>query len=250
MLRLGFIPFSYYVIADCFDFHSHKSISAEVLFKQIRFTGLEALSLIFTISFVLSVLIISQGYPILTSIGQQALIYDILIVSIVRDGGPFIVCFIVLARSGTAITTELGNMVVAKEMDALNAMGISLISYLIVPRVLGMFFSVILLMSYFVLGGTLSSFLTVSLFNHMPLVRFVSELLNQLTLVDLIIMFAKVVLCGLLVALISCFHGLKVNKAITEVPQRNIKAVGQSLTIICIVHLVLSSTLLLDLGVL
>lgn len=250
MLRLGFIPFSYYVIADCFDFHSHKSISAEVLFKQIRFTGLEALSLIFTISFVLSVLIIAQGYPILTSIGQQSLIYDILIVSIVRDGGPFIVCFIVLARSGTAITTELGNMVVAKEMDALNAMGISLISYLVVPRVLGMFFSVILLMSYFVLAGTISSFLTVSLFNHMPLVRFISELLNQLTLVDLIIMFAKVVLCGLLVALISCFHGLKVNKATTEVPQRNIKAVGQSLTIICIVHLVLSSTLLIDLGVL
>jgi phospholipid/cholesterol/gamma-HCH transport system permease protein len=250
MLRLGFIPFSYYVIADCFDFYSHKSISAEVLFKQIRFTGLEALSLIFTISFVLSVLIIAQGYPILTSIGQQALIYDILIVSIVRDGGPFIVCFIVLARSGTAITTELGNMVVAKEMDALNAMGISLISYLVVPRVLGMFFSVILLMSYFVLAGTISSFLTVSLFNHMPLVRFISELLNQLTLVDLIIMFAKVVLCGLLVALISCFHGLKVNKATTEVPQRNIKAVGQSLTIICIVHLVLSSTLLIDLGVL
>jgi phospholipid/cholesterol/gamma-HCH transport system permease protein len=246
MLRLGFIPFSYYVIADCFDFYSHKSISAEVLFKQIRFTGLEALSLIFTISFVLSVLIIAQGYPILTSIGQQALIYDILIVSIVRDGGPFIVCFIVLARSGTAITTELGNMVVAKEMDALNAMGISLISYLVVPRVLGMFFSVILLMSYFVLAGTISSFLTVSLFNHMPLVRFISELLNQLTLVDLIIMFAKVVLCGLLVALISCFHGLKVNKATTEVPQRNIKAVGQSLTIICIVHLVLSSTLLLN----
>ena len=83
----------------------------------------------------------------------------------------------------------------------------------------------------------------------MPLVRFISELLNQLTLVDLIIMIAKVVLCGLLVALISCFHGLKVNKAITEVPQRNIKAVGQSLTIICIVHLVLSSTLLIDLGV-
>lgn len=246
MLRLGFIPFSYYVIADCFDFYSHKSISAEVLFKQIRFTGLEALSLIFTISFVLSVLIIAQGYPILTSIGQQALIYDILIVSIVRDGGPFIVCFIVLARSGTAITTELGNMVVAKEMDALNAMGISLISYLVVPRVLGMFFSVILLMSYFVLAGTISSFLTVSLFNHMPLVRFISELLNQLTLVDLTIMFVKVVLCGLLVALISCFHGLKVNKSTTEVPQRNIKAVGQSLTIICIVHLVLSSTLLLN----
>lgn len=245
MLRLGFIPFSYYVIADCFNFHSYKSISAEVLFKQIRFTGLEALSLIFTISFVLSVLIIAQGYPFLMSIGQQALIYDILIVSIIRDGGPFIVCFVILARSGTAITTELGNMVVAQEIDALNAMGISPISYLVVPRVLGMFFSVILLMSYFVLGGTISSFLTVSLFNHMPLVRFISEFLNQLSIIDLVIMFTKVTLCGLCIALISCFHGLKVNKATTEVPQRNIKAVGQSLTIICIVHLVLSSTLLL-----
>jgi phospholipid/cholesterol/gamma-HCH transport system permease protein len=74
MLRLGFIPFSYYVIADCFDFHSHKSISLDVLFKQIKFTGLQALSLIITISFVLSILIVAQGYPVMASIGQQALI--------------------------------------------------------------------------------------------------------------------------------------------------------------------------------
>jgi phospholipid/cholesterol/gamma-HCH transport system permease protein len=246
MLRLGFIPFSYYVIADCFDFHSHKSISLDVLFKQIKFTGLQALSLIITISFVLSILIVAQGYPVMASIGQQALIYDILIAGIIRDGGPFIVCFIVLARSGTAITTELGNMAVAKEIDALNAMGISVISYLVVPRVLGMFFSMILLMAYFFVSGFVSSFLTASVFSHIPLLTFIYELLNHTNLSDIIIMLLKVSLSGLFIALISCFQGLKVGQATTEVPQRNIKAVGQSLFVISLLHLLLSSFILLS----
>ncbi|TMN86671.1 hypothetical protein CWB72_19050 [Pseudoalteromonas phenolica] len=245
MLRLGFIPFSYYVISDCFNFSSHKSISADVLFKQIKFTGVQALTLVITISFVTSILIVAQGFPILSSVGQQSLIFDILIAGIFRDGGPFIVSFIILARSGTAITTELGNMVVNKEIDALNAMGISIISYLVVPRVVGMFLSVIILMSYFMVSGLVSSFVTASMFNHMPLSSFTNGLLDKLTLLDFIIMSSKVSLSALIVALITCYHGLKVEQATTEVPQRNIKAVGQSVFSICFIHLCLTSAMII-----
>ncbi|NQZ12750.1 MAG: ABC transporter permease, partial [Algicola sp.] len=127
----GFTTFSVEVILDIINFRKSRSINIDVLVKQVLFTGVEAIGLCVMISLMLGALIIVEGYQLLAALGQIDWIYKILIFAMVRDLGPFIICFIVLARSGTAITTELGNMVISKEVDALIVMGISPISYLV-----------------------------------------------------------------------------------------------------------------------
>ncbi|KZN32505.1 ABC transporter permease [Pseudoalteromonas luteoviolacea] len=236
MIAYGFLPFSAYVISDFIFFHRNRSISFDVLVRQVRFTGVEALGLVVLIAMLIGALIIVQGYPLLAAIGQGNWIYDILISTIVRDLGPFIVCFIVLARSGTAITTELGNMVVSKEIDALISMGVSPISYLVAPRVLGMVISLVLLMSYFVACGIFGGYLVSNAFQSIPVSTFFARLIGELHWLDIVIMLVKVALSGLFISLISSYHGLTVNRAITEVPQRNIKAVGRGLISLCLIH--------------
>ncbi len=76
----------------------------------------------------LGALIIVEGHNLLGAVGQTDWIYKALIFTLVRDIGPIIVSFIVIARSGTAIATELGNMVVNREYDALRVMGVSPVS--------------------------------------------------------------------------------------------------------------------------
>ncbi|MCF2910747.1 MULTISPECIES: ABC transporter permease [Pseudoalteromonas] len=236
MINYGFLPFSAYVVSDFLVFHRNRSISLEILLRQIRFTGVEALGLVMLIALLIGALIIVQGYPLLSSIGQVKWTYAILISTIVRDLGPFIVCFVVLARSGTAITTELGNMVVRKEIDALIAMGVSPISYLVAPRVLGMVASLILLMSYFVACGIFGGYLVSNAFASIPVSTFFAKLMAQLHWLDMVIMLAKVAFSGLMISLIASYHGLTVKSAITEVPQRNIKAVGRGLIALCVIH--------------
>ena len=238
MKKQGFGVFAAQVLSELWHFRKDSAINLEVLKKQVLFTGVEAVGLSMLIAMLLGALIIVEGHQLLSVLGQTQWIYKILIFAMVRDLGPFIVCFIVLARSGSAITTELGNMVVGKEVDALVAMGISPLSYLVVPRVLGMMLSLLLLMSYFLMSGIFGGFLVSNLFQSIPFGDFLQQVLGQLHYLDIVVMLVKVSVSGLFISLISCYHGLTVVKAVTEVPQRNIKSVGRGVMAVCAVNFV------------
>lgn len=236
MVVNGLFSYTFDVIKDIINFRHNQAISLDVLIKQIFFTGVEALGLCVLLSVLLGMVIIVEGHEFLMAIGQGDWVYKILIFAMVRDVGPFIVCLIILSRSGTAITTELGNMRVNKEIDALVAMGISPISYLISPRVWGMMLSLLILMSYFLMAGIFGGFLLSNLFQNIPFLDFFSRLVKELHLFDIIIMFIKVMVSGFFIAVISSYHGLSVKHAVTEVPQRNIKAVAGSVVAVVLIN--------------
>ena len=186
----------------------------------------------------LGALIIVEGHNLLGAVGQTDWIYKALIFTLVRDIGPIIVSFIVIARSGTAIATELGNMVVNREYDALRVMGVSPVSYLVVPRVFGVALSQLLLIIYFIVVGFFGGFLVSNIFLPLPFVDFIDSLARDITLADLMTMVFKVVVSGFFIGVISCYHGLSVRRTFTDVPQRTIKAVGGSIVAVCIINAV------------
>jgi phospholipid/cholesterol/gamma-HCH transport system permease protein len=76
------------------------------------------------------------------------------------------------------------------------------------------------------MSGIFGGFLVSNLFQSITFFDFLTHLLDELRLLDIGIMIFKVAVSGLFICMISSYHGLTVVKAITEVPQRNIKAVG------------------------
>lgn len=57
-------------------------------------------------------------------------------ISIVREIGPVLTAVVVAARSGSAIAAEIGSMKVTEQIDALRALAVSPVRYLVVPRLL------------------------------------------------------------------------------------------------------------------
>lgn len=108
-----------------------------VLARQVLFTGFEATGFIALIAVIVGALVVVQAQYWLTRLGQSNLIGPILTAVVLRELGPLLTNFVVIARSGTAIATELANMKVHGEVRALDAMGIDPFVYLVVPRVLG-----------------------------------------------------------------------------------------------------------------
>jgi phospholipid/cholesterol/gamma-HCH transport system permease protein len=104
---------------------------------------------------------------ILPQFGQDERLYDILVLIIVRELGPVLTAFIITSRSGSAITTELGNMIVSHEIEAYESVGINPVTYLAVPRLLGVVFSMIILNIYFDIFGLFGSFVVTSMI-HFP----------------------------------------------------------------------------------
>jgi phospholipid/cholesterol/gamma-HCH transport system permease protein len=226
--------FFFQVLTETVLFFRRKQVALKVLVMQIYFTGVKAISIISFIALALGVIIIIQGRTLLPQFGQGSLLYTILIVIITRELGPILTAFIVIARSGTAIAAELGDMVVTHQIEAYIAVGINPISYLIVPRFLGVTISLILLTIYFNIVGLFASYFITQMFTPMQFTEYFRNLMNELKYNDIFISLLKSVIFGIIISLVATHNALKLKTASTEIPQVVIKAVGQGF-ILCII---------------
>jgi len=237
---LYFAAFVKVTVIELFLIAHRKQVVIMVLLRQILFTGYEALKLIAMVGLAIGAAIIIQGMALLDTFGQSGLVYNILIIVITKELGPLLTAFIIIARSGTAISTELGNMVVSNEIEALVSFGINPISYLVVPRVLGMVLSFFALSIYFNIAGLLGGYVVSAAFYPIPFTEFFSNLLSRMTIKDIVFAQVKAIVFGMVIAIISCYHGLQVQFASTEVPWRTIQAVVASLSWIIIFNILLT----------
>lgn len=231
--------FFYEILKETVSYVRQKR-SRRVLTFQILFTGVEALSVIAVLSLALGAIIIIQGVSLLPQFGQGSLIYTILITVITRELGPILTAFIVTARSGTAIATELGNMVINHEIEAYVATGINPINYLVVPRFIGVTVSVVLLNLYFNIFGLLGSYFLTQFIQAVGFVDYFSNLLRALSLVDVISSLLKSVVFGAIISTVATYYGFKVERSSTEVPQTAIKSVGQGFMLLVIANAILT----------
>ena len=221
------LGFFFQALKETILFVRRKQVAFKVLLLQILFTGVEALSIVSLIALSIGAVIIVEGGSILPRFGQTSLLYTILIVVITRELGPILTAFVIIARSGTAIATELGNMVVSHEIEAYISVGINPISYLVVPRILGVTISVMALTIYFNFFGLFGSFLVAQLIQPVPFLEYFRSLLRTIQLRDILSMVLKSFVFGVIISVVATFQGFKVSASVTEIPRAAIKAVGQ-----------------------
>ena len=209
-------------------------MSRPVLVAQIYFTGVEALPILALISTAIGATVIVQGVSLLPRFGQDELAFRILILVITRELGPLLTALFVAARSGTAITTELGNMVVGHEIEAYQAAGIDPIAHLAAPRLIGVTAAMVFLTLYFNLFGLLGSSIIASLIHGLPVGEYLGQLMLAIGTADITAMLVKSVVFGNIVATVATYYGFLVDRAVTEVPQKTIRCIGVSMAL-CIV---------------
>jgi len=192
----------------------------EITLRQIYFTGVEALRVVILISLALgTVIIVQTGSQLVSLAGGIDFIVPILVLVMFREVGPLLTAIIVVGRSGTAIATELGNMVIAQEIDAIQAMGINPVYFIVTPRIIGVTIAVFCLTTVFIAVGLLGGFWVSKLILPVTFSAFLQSLQNSLTASDLFLGFLKSLIFGLLIALTCAYHGLTVRFSSIEVPQ-------------------------------
>lgn len=198
----------------------------KILYKQVYFTGMEALNKISILAVLIGVVIITQ---IVNIVGPQPLLIGkILLWTVVRELGPLFAAIIIIARSCTAIASELGSMKVNREIDSLRVMGIDPVAYLIVPRILGVTTSLFILTFYFQVISIIGGLALSSIIMDVTFIKHLEVIFSALSIIDIIATLIKSITFGIAISTIACYHGLRAN-SITEVPQMTTVAVMQSL---------------------
>lgn len=242
---ISVVSFVFEIMYELKNFFEQRKITRVVLIRQVLFTGFEALALIFFVAFAVGGIIILEGSAILPEFGQSKLLYTILVTVILRELGGLLTAFIIIARSGTAIATELGNMVVNHEVESLISFGISPISYLVVPRILGVVLSMVALTIYFNVAAFIGSWFVAYALVPISIPDFIYKLFSEISVRDISVSFIKSLFFGFIIAVVSCYQGLQVNFASTEVPQRTIKGVVLSLSWVIFIDIIITVTMYL-----
>lgn len=208
---------------------SAKKLIRDIIKKQIYFTGYNALAIISIISLSLGVVIVIQAGTALTQLGAGEMLGKILNIVILRELGPILTAIIIIGRSGTAIATEIGNMMVSHEIEAIESMGIDPLRYIVFPRIIGGMVSMTCLTIYFSLMGIIGGLLVGSLVLNIPFSKFFYTIFSYMAISDLLISFLKSIVFGAIIATISVYHGFKIQLSSTEVPRAVTRAVVNSL---------------------
>ena len=213
-----------------------------VLARQVLFTGLEASGFVAMIALIVGVLVVVQAQFWLMRLGQAAMIGPILTAVVVREVGPLLTNFVVIARSGTAISTELANMKVHGEIRTLDALGVDPFVYLVIPRVLGVAASTFCLTVIFLgvtfIGGFLC--LWAIELGDVDLGVFFGNIFGAIGVRDVFSLLAKSILPGMMTGAICCDEGLAVGPAAAEVPIAATRGVMRSVAALFVTSLLIS----------
>lgn len=231
-----------YVSVRAFVLNEAQGLRAvgQVIAAQIYFTGFQALPLITILSLATGSLVIMQSTAQLGLIGGNSMMGGLLVAVVFRELAPLMTALVVIARSGTAVASELGNMKVNREIEALEMMGIHPLSYVVFPRLVGGVVSLMCLGIYFAFIAFVGGFLISQMFGQITFDAFFKMITDALTFRDMLYFTMKIFSAGLLVFSICCYYGLSVGRGSHEVPQVTTKAVVQSILAVTIFQMVLS----------
>jgi len=193
-----------------------RRVALRVLLNQLRFTALQAVPLVVLLSALLSFVVIQTTLQ--TFNGLNEFIGTVMVVTIVRLLGPLLTALAVIGRSGTAITAELATNTVMGEIRALEGMGIDPYHYLVLPRLAGSILSVTILIVMFDVVSLSAGWLATSV-NQASGGRYVINVIAALDTSDIVLTLVKGILFGAVIGLLPCYHGLKVSRGPTEIPQ-------------------------------
>ncbi|MCL2373668.1 MAG: ABC transporter permease [Treponema sp.] len=213
----------------------------KILIMQILFTFVEALAISAFLAIGIGAAVTIIGMNFLAGLSQEQLIYPLLIMIITRELGPLLTAFIIIARSATAIATEMAGMVVSHEVEAYISVGVDPIEYLAVPRFLGVTISLFMLNIFFSIFGLAGSYVVAQFFTPLPASVYFSNLLENLTLSTLLISIIKSIAFGMIISIVAITRGLDVERASTEIPVAGLKSVGAAFGWCIVVKVALSA---------
>lgn len=201
--------------------------------KQAYFLGVEswlivALTAVFT-GMVISLETVVQA----VQYGLQDFIGGSVAFGTVRELGPMLAGGIIFAgRGGAAITAELGSMVVTEQVEALEAMGVSPVKALVLPRVLASIIMVPALTVFADVIGTYGGYLMAWIRVHLPPYVYWHSVQNMVDMGDFWRGLVKAAFFGLLVSLVACYEGLRTEGGAEGVGRATTRAVVISIILV------------------
>ncbi len=209
-------------------------------FAQAYFLGVQSTAIVLLTSLFTGMVISLESANQAKSYGVSSLVGGAVAYVSSRELGPMLTAVVVAGRAGAAIAAELGSMVVTEQIEALEALGLSPVQMLVVPRLIALVLMLPLLTIFAdviaILGGMYLAHNTANISYG----EFIQSVREFSAFEDYVKGMVKAVFFGILIAVICCYQGLRVRGGAAGVGQATTGAVVTSIILVFAMNFVLS----------
>src|SRR5678815_279508 len=215
------------------------------LMHQCSEIGIGSLGIVVIISvFMGAVSTVQTAYQLVSPLLSKSIIAQIVRDTVILEFAPTLVCIVLAGVVGSKIASELGNMRVSEQIDALEIMGINSKTYLVLPKIIA---ALVVIPMLVIIAGVLGIWggrLAGTMTGIVPPATFDQGLLEAFEPFKVIFALYKAYTFAFIISSISAFFGYYVKGGALEIGRASTRAVVISCILILFADYVLAALLL------
>ncbi|HOO76439.1 MAG TPA: ABC transporter permease [bacterium] len=212
-----------------------------LIVEQMLFCGVESLPVVAVVAFFAGMITSLQTGTALADFQLEESIGTIVAVSVCREMGPVFAAIIVAARVGSALAAQLGTMKVSEEIDALEAMSIDPVKYLVMPRLVGLILMMPILAMFSDVIGISGGAIVGRLQIGVPYSTFFDRAVKSLVMKDILVGILKTTVFGIIIGSVACQQGLTTQAGALGVGRSTTRTVVVSLMFVLMFNYFISA---------
>ena len=175
--------------------------------NQMYVSGIKSLGVVTVVAVFTGMILALQTGIALREYNQEVYIGGAVMISMLREMGPFMTGQILAACVGSAMAAQLGTMVVSEEVDALEIMSINPVRFLVMPRLVAMVVMTPLLSFYTCMMGVLGGGIVGTTQLGVPWTAYINNGTLNAEMKDLYVGLFKALLFGVIITVVACHEG-------------------------------------------
>jgi phospholipid/cholesterol/gamma-HCH transport system permease protein len=213
--------------------------------EQCNDIGIRSLPIVLVISLFLGmVLTIQTAYQLVSPLVPKTVVAGIVRDSTILELSPTVICIVLAGVVGSKIASELGNMRVSEQIDALEIMGINTKTYLVLPKIVAAIIIIPCLITISIAVSIWGGYLA-GMFSHiLTRTQFEQGLVDNFQPYNLFFAMIKSFVFALIISIIPSYYGYYVQGGALEIGRASTTAVVVSCILILCGDYVLSLVLL------
>lgn len=196
-----------------------------LLAEQVYFIGVRSLSVIIITGAFTGAVFAAQIQFQFASLGLNSGTGPVVSLAMCRELGPVLAALMVAGRVGSAMAAELATMKIGEQIDALRALAVYPIEYLVVPRMLGMAIAMPILTGVCIGTGIFAGYFVYTVVIGLDGAYYMHYTLVYTEARDIIFGLIKGFFFGIMIALVACHMGLNSDKGAAGVGKATTDAV-------------------------
>jgi len=231
------------LLAEAAGFVSRLRIRVGETINQALLLGVQSWQIVLLTSLCTGMVFSLESANQAVQYGFSNLVGGVVAWTMARELGPMLSAVVVAGRSGAAISAELGSMVVTEQIEALQALGLSPVRMLVVPRLLALMVMLPLLTVMADIVGIVGGMYIAAVFAHISNESYINSIRQILPFSDVIKGLVKSVVFAVIVAIVGSYSGLQTRGGAAGVGKSTTRAVVTAIILIFIFNFALSYVL-------